>query len=249
MVGHSGGNGDDPKRVTTKNPSLPGIDESIFEEETRILPMRSGGGGKPQGGDPLPGKIIGQVDAGKPKQDDLTNILPASSGTFSGNILATSGDDSGDLVNQSGDDDEEAKTVFMPAANARVSESAFNPAVGWLVLLEGPGRGNHCPVYYGQNSVGRGEDQRIRLNFGDARITRDTHAFIVYDDVARKFYLRDNGKANLIRLNKSPVMAPMELKDRDLIQIGETTMLFVALCGADFDWLGDDDGPNTKTDG
>ena len=182
---------------------------------------------------------------GHPEDEEATRILPArtSEPVTPGTVIGTADSDGGD----------EEKTFFMPVAGSggdavREPESSFNPAVGWLVILEGPGRGQHCPVYYGQNSIGRGEDQRIRLNFGDARITRDTHAYLVYDDIARKFYLRDNGKANLIRLNNEPVMSPMELADRGIISIGETVMLFVALCGPDFDWLSGEDDPATGTD-
>ncbi|MCH9809434.1 MAG: FHA domain-containing protein [Alphaproteobacteria bacterium] len=178
--------------------------------------------------------------------DEATRILPLRDAGASpplGTVIGSVGGSDAD----GGDDD---KTVMLPAAGSagKAREPEFDPAVGWLVILEGPGRGQHCSIFYGQNSVGRGEDQRIRLNFGDARITRDTHAFIVYDDLGRKFFLRDNGKSNLIRLNKSPVIAPVELNDRDQIQIGETVMLFVALCGPDFDWLSGDDGPSTGTE-
>jgi len=142
---------------------------------------------------------------------------------------------------------DEDQTEVIPADAQRDAEANFNPVVGWLVILEGPGRGENCPLFYGQNSIGRGEDQRVQLNFGDARITRDTHAYLVYDDVERRFYLRDNGKANLIRLNNVAVMVPTEVADRDIISIGETVMLFVALCGTEFDWLKVDDGPNPAT--
>lgn len=141
---------------------------------------------------------------------------------------------------------DEGRTVVMPAGGMKTApQEQFDPAVGWIVIVEGPGRGNHCPVYYGQNSIGRGADQRIRLGFGDTRIARDSHAFLIYDDVARKFYLRDNGKTNLVRLNGAPVMTPMPLKDRDRIQIGETVMMFVPLCGESFDWLASGESPST----
>lgn len=131
-------------------------------------------------------------------------------------------------------------TVLIPSG-ARPGPSGagaqFDPVAGWLVVLEGPGKGNFKPVYYGQNSLGRGPDQRIALDFGDQGISRDTHAFIVYDDVERKFYVRDNHKPNLVRLAGKPVMSPTELLDRQEIRIGDTTLLFVALCGSAFDWF------------
>lgn len=128
------------------------------------------------------------------------------------------------------------ETVFIPTG----SDAAWDevgPVVGWLVVLKGPGHGRFCPVYYGQNSIGRAADQRIRLDFGDRRISRQAHAFLIYDDVARKFYIRDGGKTNLVRHNGELVMTPTELRDRDEVAIGETTLLFIALCGPEFDWL------------
>lgn len=178
--------------------------------------------------------------------DDATRIMPAR-GAFGRPAGSQPGQGVIGVAGQARQQaDDEARTMLMPMARPQQQRSdTFDPAVAWLVIVEGPGRGNHCPVYYGQNSIGRGTDQRIRLGFGDTRIARDSHAFVIYDDVARKYYLRDNGKANLVRLNGAPVMTPMELKDRDRITIGETVMLFVALCGEGFDWLAQGDEPGT----
>jgi len=136
-------------------------------------------------------------------------------------------------------------TVFLPSMAAKTGAaqsgdtmaSAFDPVAGWLVVLDGPGKGNFRAIYYGQNSIGRGSEQRVSLDFGDQSISRDTHAFIVYDDIDRKFYVRDNHKPNLVRLAGRPVMSPMELQDRQEITIGDTKLLFVALCGRAFDWF------------
>jgi hypothetical protein len=87
--------------------------------------------------------------------------------------------------------------------------------------------------------LGRGQDLRIPLDFGDQRISREPHAFVIYDEVQRMFFIRDNGKSIIIRLNNNAVLTLCELQDRDRISIGETTMLFVALCDTNFDWLMD----------
>jgi hypothetical protein len=131
-------------------------------------------------------------------------------------------------------------TVMVPAgaADAR-SESTFDPVVGWLVVVDGLGRGQFRPVRYGQNAVGRGQDLRISIDFGDQRISREPHAFVIYDEVQHRFYIRDNGKSNIVRLNGEAVLSLSELHDRDRISIGETTLLFVALCDQNFDWLVD----------
>jgi len=134
------------------------------------------------------------------------------------------------------------QTVFVPGhptghPGGAATEAAFNPVVGWLVVVDGPGRGHFRPIFYGQSSIGRGDDMRIAIDFGDQRISREAHAFLVYDEVERKFFVRDNGKSTIVRLNGNAVLTHAELHDRDRISIGETTLLFVALCDQNFDWL------------
>ena len=129
-------------------------------------------------------------------------------------------------------------TVMVPAGTTSAhSKDPFDPVVGWLVVVEGLGRGQFRPIRYGQNAVGRGQDLRICIDFGDQRISREPHAFVIYDEVQRKFFIRDNGKSNIIRLNGNAVLTHAELHDRDVISIGETSLLFVSLCDQNFDWL------------
>ncbi len=111
---------------------------------------------------------------------------------------------------------------------------------GWIVVIDGPGRGAAFAVAAGVAQIGRGDDQAIRLDFGDASISRSNHAAIAYDEETRQFFIGHGGKANLVRRNDRPVLATEPLEDRDRIRIGETTLLFVALCGAGFDWRGED---------
>ncbi len=112
-----------------------------------------------------------------------------------------------------------------------------DPVVGWLVVMKGPGRGKFRPIFYGQNSIVRATVQRISIDFGDGGISREDHAYVAYDEMQRKFFIRDNGKANLVRCNGAPVMMPTEIKTGDLISIGATTLRFVPFCGPEFDWL------------
>ncbi len=112
-----------------------------------------------------------------------------------------------------------------------------NPPAGWLVVLEGPGRGRSVEIGYGLNSVGRAAGQRIRLDFGDTHISRETHAHIVYDGRHRRFYVSHGDGENLTYLNGDLVLGEKrELKDRDEVQFGETKLMFVALCSEAFDW-------------
>jgi hypothetical protein len=76
----------------------------------------------------------------------------------------------------------------------------------------------------------------VSLNFGDDSISREEHAYIVYDEETRLFYLQHGKKAGLVRLGTEPVLNPIELKAYDLIRIGKTTLRFVPCCGRVFSW-------------
>lgn len=116
--------------------------------------------------------------------------------------------------------------------------------VGWIVVIRGPGRGAHFALFNGVSQIGRGEDQAIKLDFGDGSISRNNHAAIAYDDESNEFFLGHGGKANIVRLNDRPVISTETLSSLDTIRIGETTLLFVALCSTDFRWSSDQHEPD-----
>jgi len=134
----------------------------------------------------------------------------------------------------------EAAAAHSPAPTATAIEGEPQFPVGWIVVVDGPGRGASFTLQSGASKIGRGEDQAIRLDFGDMSISRDNHAALAFDDEQRCFYIGHGGKANLVRLNDMPVLSTEPLTNSDMIRIGETTLLFVALCGPEFSW--DDDG-------
>lgn len=122
------------------------------------------------------------------------------------------------------------------AAGADMAKSA--PVVGWLVVIDGPGKGNFRPVFPGSNTLGRLSSQRIPIDFGDDTISGEKQAFLVYDARKRHFQLVPNlEKSNLIHLNESAVLSNTELKAKDRLTVGQTTLLFMPLCGEDFDWV------------
>jgi hypothetical protein len=111
------------------------------------------------------------------------------------------------------------------------------PVVGWLVVVEGPGRGKSVTLGYGMNTIGRESGNRVCLPFGDMQISRTKHATLTYDPRGRKFFIQHGESTNLTYVGESPVLAPLELKSGDLIRLGDTTVLkFIPLCGDDFNW-------------
>lgn len=122
------------------------------------------------------------------------------------------------------------------AAPAPMSAAGPSFPVGWIVVADGPGRGASFTLQSGVSSIGRGEDQVVRLDFGDTSISRQNHASIAFDDESERFFLGHGGKSNLVRLNDRPVLSTEDLNDGDIIRIGETSLRFAALCKDGFSW-------------
>jgi hypothetical protein len=111
-----------------------------------------------------------------------------------------------------------------------------DPVAGWLVIVQGPGKGSSVQVGYGWSSIGRDQTNRIVLNFGDTSITGDKHARILYDSESRKFKVANDQGINPTRVNGDAIDSAVVLKNGDLIKVGATVLRFVPFCGTDFDW-------------
>lgn len=125
--------------------------------------------------------------------------------------------------------------LFNDAQQAAPTKSVKFP-VGWIVVADGPGRGESFTLLAGMSQIGRGEDQAIQLDFGDNAISRSNHAAIVFDTDTKEFLLGHGGKSNIVRLNDKPLISNETLKTGDIIRIGETVLRFVALCDKSFNW-------------
>jgi len=125
----------------------------------------------------------------------------------------------------------------MAASAAPITDGMADPVVGWLVIIDGPGKGLYVRIGNGQNMIGRSPESRIRLDFGDDQVSRSNNAVITYDPRGRRFYIQQGSGTNLVYLNENPVLAPTELPDRAELLIGQTRLRFIAFCGPDFSWL------------
>jgi hypothetical protein len=108
--------------------------------------------------------------------------------------------------------------------------------VAAVMVTKGPGFGESFLIKSGMSQIGRGEDQAIKLDFGDMAISRENHAAIVYDPKEHSFLVGHGGKSNIVRLNGKPVVSTSDLTNGDEIEIGETQLRFVALCSTEFNW-------------
>jgi FHA domain len=132
--------------------------------------------------------------------------------------------------------------VRTPSRASQLSDSeasndrSLDPVVGWLVVVEGCGKGRSLEIGIGANSIGRNKDQKLRVDFGDQHISRDKHAVLIFDPRSRKFFLQSGDVRNLTYVGEELVLSPMELKGGESVLIGETKFRFVAFCGPQFGW-------------
>jgi hypothetical protein len=127
-----------------------------------------------------------------------------------------------------------ASPVGGAAPGAAATASA--PVVGWIVVIDGPGKGKAVQLTYGQNIVGRGPTAHVRLDFGDDQLSSEDHFRVVYDGENRKFHLMPGSSRNLVHIGGDPLLSPTEVSGRTEIKAGRSKLLLMPLCGPDFDW-------------
>ncbi|MCD7750130.1 MAG: FHA domain-containing protein [Lachnospiraceae bacterium] len=113
-------------------------------------------------------------------------------------------------------------------------EGGSEPVVGWLVCIDGPVRGNDYRLHAGYNYIGR-EIGDVRIS-GDQQISRQNHAMIAFDESENIYYVGPSAGRNLIKVNNKTVLNAVQLNNYDVISIGTTKLIFVALCGDHFSW-------------
>ena len=125
---------------------------------------------------------------------------------------------------------------------ANMASAEIQPVVGWLVCVSGPERGRSYALHRDNNFVGRGDALDVDLRC-DAALHRDRPFVIVYDSRSRAFFCGLLNGCDMVRLNGAPLAATTRLNAGDRLELGQTGLWFVPLCGADFDW-----DPDDKTD-
>ncbi len=131
-----------------------------------------------------------------------------------------------------------ANSQFPPTMIGGDSVSGgTDPVVGWLICIEGPGRGSDYRLHAGYNYIGR-EQGDVRIP-GDQQISRQSHAMVAYDEETYTYFVGPSAGRNLIRVNGKPVLNAVEIKNYDVITVGTTKLMFVGLCGSHFSWRKD----------
>jgi hypothetical protein len=131
---------------------------------------------------------------------------------------------------RAGSNEDEGVTIGV-AGQSR----GFDPVVGWLVCVDGPDRGRDFRIRAERNFIGRSRDMDVALT-EDRSVSRDRHAILSFDPRTNVFVLTPGEGRGLVYHNGTSVLTPVELKAHDTIELGESTLRFVPLCGDDFLW-------------
>ena len=114
-------------------------------------------------------------------------------------------------------------------------KTGINPVVGWMVCVDGEGRGKDYHLHGGNNFIGRNPSMDICLE-RDKAVSRENHGTISYDDRHKAYYAAPGTGQNIIYLNGKPLLMIQELKAYDRLEVGNTTLMFIPLCGEEFQW-------------
>jgi pSer/pThr/pTyr-binding forkhead associated (FHA) protein len=106
-----------------------------------------------------------------------------------------------------------------------VADKRKPPVVGWFVALTGQQKGEDFRIREGPNIIGSAPDADIVLR--DEAIS-GKHASLRYKD--QKFTITDLDSTNGTFLNdRADAIAREELRDNDVVRIGEVTLKFKSL--------------------
>ena len=125
---------------------------------------------------------------------------------------------------------EEGRTVAVD-----MKKVGIDPVVAWLVCIKGPSRGRDYRLRSGRNSIGRSEAMDVQIT-GDDTVSRENHGFLVYEPRKRIFSIRPGDGRGLVYLNGEEVIQASDIKSYDILELGETQLMFVPLCGEKFNW-------------
>lgn len=114
-------------------------------------------------------------------------------------------------------------------------QTGIDPVVGWLVQVSGSNKGKAYDIHSERNTIGRSSAMHICIK-GDVGISRDTNGVLSYNPRNRSFHIIPGEGKAIIYVNDQELLAPMELYAYDRIEISDTALLFIPLCGEKFCW-------------
>ena len=147
-----------------------------------------------------------------------------------------------------GRDDTIGQTVMPEAIRRRMEQErdnrtvgefkrklGYEPVVGWLVCVEGPEVGKDYRLYGRINTIGRAEDNDVVLA-QEHTVSQKNHVRLAYDAKHNNYQLIPGDGSNVTYLNDEPLYVPQRLNAYDILEMGETKLMFIPLCNDRFRW-------------
>jgi hypothetical protein len=73
----------------------------------------------------------------------------------------------------------------------------------------------------------------------DKTVSEENHAKISYSDKNNRFIIMPADGTNLFYVNEEEILVPTQLNAYDMIEFGETKLIFVPFCCDKFVWSGE----------
>lgn len=128
-----------------------------------------------------------------------------------------------------------SQSEVMTVAKSVKVTGGTDPVVGWLVCVEGFDKGTDFRLHSDRNFIGRSSEMDVAI-LRDSSISRVNHAVVSFNPQKNSFKINSGEVRGLVLLNSEEVFSPRELKAHDIIELGDTKLLFVPLCDETFSW-------------
>lgn len=124
-----------------------------------------------------------------------------------------------------------------PGATVAVlkKELGIDPAVGFVVAITGAHKGQDFRLRSGRNFIGRGSAMDVSLP-DDEAVSRENHALITYDNRHNTFMLTPGQSRGITYLNEAQIESAEPLHAYDVIEVGQSRLMFLPLCCEHFRW-------------
>ena len=114
------------------------------------------------------------------------------------------------------------------------SRSSSLYAAGWLVCIKGEDYGRNFPLYQGFNRIGKLHGGDIVL--ADPQVSAKEHCSVVYEEKKNLFFVVSKD-GNFVSVDGKDACGALEIKNGQVISIGETQLELVVFCTGEKRWI------------
>lgn len=166
---------------------------------------------------------------------ETVGVAPKRAAVGNGGTVAVARKNEPRLDEGSNQDEQHPRTIVHAPGRRAEQGLRTNPVVGWLVCTEGSEVGRDFALRAGNNAIGRDKRMDICVR-GDEGISAIKAAIVSYEPKKRRFSAIKGEGHTILYVNDEEVVTAKTLKAYDVIELGQTRLMFIPFCGADFSW-------------